>query len=263
MGLKTTVLQGLLLAGLASSCQTYPLRVNYDPRPPELPPANVAAEVSALATSLEERASLRTSLGTARVVVEDLEILQPREARYRYAVLEERDVRAVQATVRHELEMSLGNRLNVVDRRALQDRARDDAELERLSGATHAVTGTLLREGGDVEIALRLVDLRDGWIVATAQRRIERFVARDLVPLEETARTDPRQRTAEVEEAPRGETLTVVDDLPIEPPVEAEPEGDVFDDGVPLDAIIEFDAGPAASRLEALLGPRGGAPDDR
>lgn len=257
----------LLLLALGSvGCVTASYQRSYDPRPRPAPPADVQAELSALADSLQERASLRTSLGTARVVIEDLEVVQPREARYRYAVLQEHEVRATQETVRQGLEMSLGNRLNVVDTAALAGRFTDGEALRRAAGATHAVTGTLVREGDDVDIALKLVDLRDGWIVATAQRRIERFVARDLVPAGRVggAAADPRRHTAEVKDlaAAAPELLAVVEapSAAAEPgataaPDQAAPDQAVPDevpldpDGVPLGAEIEFEQGPAASRL--------------
>lgn len=255
--IRTSVVAATLAGALLSAgCMTTAFERRYDPRPAEQPAADVAAEISALAASLEERAALRTSLGAARVVVEDLEVLRPREARYRYATLDERDANAVRATVRHELEMALSNRLNVVD----VDAARGDGA--RPAGATHVIRGTILRTGGDVDLSLKLVDLRDGWIVATAQRRIERFVARDAVPVGRAGESDARRRTAEVEtstdvagEPAAQEPTPVAQEPELEPVIAAEPVAPEVDaDGVPTGAVIEFDAGPAASRLEALGG---------
>ncbi|MEE2940784.1 MAG: hypothetical protein VX460_10400 [Planctomycetota bacterium] len=198
--------------------------------------ADLSAEISALAGALEERAALRTSLGAARVVIGDLEVLQPRAGSYRDAAALQREAEAVRAAVHHALEMALCSRLNVVDSRA---------------GATvtHAIRGSILRDGDDVELALKFVDLSDGWIVAAAQRRIERLVVRDVVPV------------GAADEA-RGDTFAAAagrGDVPASPPTVERAPASSEALVVPDDVVIEFEAGPAASRL----GRRSGADEGR
>lgn len=223
--------------------------------------SDVHSEIAALAQELEERASLRSSLGSARILVEDLEPIGPRKGRHRFAILDEDDLRAVQDTIRYELEMALGNRLNILDPGAVipaegsgSEEAQAASMRQRL-GATHAVVGTFVRNGDVVDIALRLVDLRDGWIVATAERRIPRFVPRVAVTLrssqlEEQARLKVLQRTTAMtrpeadQPAASSVPLGTVEtgraaELTSRAPV------------IPEDAKIEFQVGPAASRFGA------------
>lgn len=121
-----------------------------------------AREIEALATELADRAESRSPLGNARIRVGVLDAIEPRRSPYRQVSILERDLRATEATVRHELGMSLGNRVNIVG---------DSAEL-----ATHRIEGEFLRSAADLELSLRLVEIKSDWIVATARRRIENFV---------------------------------------------------------------------------------------
>lgn len=235
--------------------------------------SDVSSEIAALAQELEGRASLRSSLGSARILVEDLEAIGPRKGRHRFAILDEEDLRAVRDTIRYELEMALGNRLNILDpdaAMAAEEPAGDGvnaASLRQRLGATHAVVGTFVRNGEVVDISLRLVDLRDGWIVATAERRIPRFVPRAALSLrsgslEEQARVKALQRTTAMSE-PDGE----------DPTASSAPEGSFGDEAaaelastapiIPEDAKIEFQAGPAAARFgvtgTVILPPAGAA----
>ncbi|MFT6830308.1 MAG: hypothetical protein ACJAZN_000462 [Planctomycetota bacterium] len=137
----------------------------YDPRSGsqgELPRADSAYEIGAIAAELADRAESRTSLGTARIQLGTFDAIEPRHSPYRQVILLERDLRATQATVRHELEMALGNRVNVVG---------DGADL-----ATHVIEGEFLRSAESLDLSLRLVELKSDWIVATARRRIDGFV---------------------------------------------------------------------------------------
>lgn len=276
---RTPLLVLSVLASLAfAGCKTAAFSA-YSPRPRQIPAADVSAEIAALAADLEERATLRTPLGTARVRVTDLEPILARQARHRFAVLEERDVRATQETIRRELEMALGNRLNVVDEASATEAGEGSGTI-----ATHKVDGTYLLTGNDIELSIRLVDLRDGWIVATAQRRIFRFEPRHYArPMEasssDDARRAARQRTASVDDiAPIPSDVRIVADgevlcplvegeEPLAAPLLHEGSTAVMDEqpvgvggsmGVPMDEVIEFEVGPAAHRLEAL--GYGGAP---
>ena len=121
-----------------------------------------ALEIEALAMELADRAESRSPLGNARIRVETLDAIEPRRSPYRQVSVLERDLRATEATVRHELGMSLANRVNIVG---------DSAEL-----ATHRIEGEFLRSASALELSLRLVEIKSDWIVATARRRIENFV---------------------------------------------------------------------------------------
>lgn len=146
------------------SCSTIS-RGGFDPRAGsagEAHRADTAFEVGAIASELAERAESRTSLGTARIQIGTLDAIEPRHSPYRQVTLLERDLRATQATLRHELEMALGNRMNVVG---------EGAEL-----ATHSIEGEFLRTADSLDLSLRLVELKSDWIVATARRRIDDFV---------------------------------------------------------------------------------------
>lgn len=121
-----------------------------------------AREIDGLASELVERAESRSPLGNARVRVEDLDAIEPRRSPYRQVSVLERDLRATESTLRHELAMSLSNRINVVGA---------SAEI-----STHRIEGEFLRSATAVELSLRLVEIKSDWIVATARRRIENFV---------------------------------------------------------------------------------------
>lgn len=243
-----------------SGCQSSSYSV-YEPRDRRPLRADITAELNELAAALEERATLRVPLGSARVRVTDLEPVLSRESRHRFAVLEERDVEATQTTIRRELEIALADRMNIID----PDVVRADDEPV---AATHEVDGTFVRTGEDIEITLRLVDLRDGWIVATAGRRIFGFVPRDYI--------EPSRTRAERPELVAGvEETAPVPAERVEPIGPAIPGGSSGGEGpldevdsagypegaaIPADAVIEFEAGPAASRLEALQ--NAAKPDD-
>ncbi|MEM8711971.1 MAG: hypothetical protein AAGG01_13555 [Planctomycetota bacterium] len=238
--------------------------------------ADTAFEIDALASELAERAEARTPLGGARIQVGKLDAIQPRRSPYRQVSLLERDLRATEATIRHELGMALGNRVNLVG---------DGADL-----ATHAIEGEFLRTADALELSLRLVEIESDWIVATARRRIDDFVPefydRRLQPVagsgsvEALPRTDSdtslRARSALEEpdaEGPRtralrpaypsgaGAPVIVKTPAPEEVlAVEEEVPSDALDRDaeVPVpDGAIEFEEGPAAARLRAI---RGGAP---
>ncbi|QDV08058.1 hypothetical protein Poly30_35940 [Planctomycetes bacterium Poly30] len=153
----------VLLLGLAG-CSTVS-RSGYDPHSESgggMHRADTAFEIGAIADELAERAESRTSLGTARIQIGALDAIEPRKSPYRQVTLLERDLRATQATIRHELEMALGNRMNLVGA---------GADL-----ATHAIEGEFLRSADSLDLSLRLVELKSDWIVATARRTIEDFV---------------------------------------------------------------------------------------
>ena len=104
-------------------------------------------------------------------------------------------------TLQYELTLALGNRLNVVDPGVILgvDASRD--ELRQRTGATHAVVGTWYRVGNHVDVAARIVSLDDGWIVATAQKRIRDFEGRVFSralqsPLDERSTLRPAQPVA-------------------------------------------------------------------
>ncbi len=250
-------LTSLMAAGaLLASCTGLSYSERVDPRGSRPAASHVPSEIAILAQDLEERASLRSSLGSARILVEALEPIGPRKGRHRFAILDEEDLRAVQDTIRYELEMALGNRLNVLDPdaaiRASEAGAESDsapgASLRDRLGATHAVVGTFVRNGDLVDIAVRLVDLRDGWIVATAERRIPRFVPRAAVTIRSEVRGEQgggrrlQRTTAQGDSMEPQPAVEPIRSAPAPQLAAAEPV-------IPEDATIEFDAGPAAARL--------------
>ena len=145
-----------------------------------------------------------------------------------------REAGTLRAAVRHELERALSNRLNVVDAAAR-------------SSVTHAIRGSILREGDGVGLALKLVDISNGWIVARAQRRNERFVVQDVVP---AGNADEKRRGSAADSGGGGVAAS--------PQQTARASNAAEESLVPEDAVTEFVKGPAASRL---MGP--GAAGDR
>ena len=121
-----------------------------------------AQEIEALAKELADRAESRSPLGNARIQLGAIDAIEPRRSPYRQVSILERDLRATEATVRHELSMSLGNRVNIVG---------EGAEI-----ATHRIEGEFLRSSSALEVSLRLVEIKSDWIVATARRRIDQFI---------------------------------------------------------------------------------------
>ena len=260
-----TIAAALALGCAACEATSYSV---YEPRDRGPARADITVELDKLAALLEERATLRVPLGSARVRVTDLEPVLSRESRHRFAVLEERDVDATQTTIRRELEIALAGRMNVIDPSvALAG--------DQPVAATHEVDGTFVRTGDDIEITLRLVDLRDGWIVATAGRRIFGFVPRDYVDprtsrarrpevvagVEETAPI-PAERVEPIGAAAPRDAIDRPGDAIVEDAAgdvgeaaEPDPTTSTADGVISPNTVIEFDVGPAASRLEALLGP--------
>ncbi|MEL6716635.1 MAG: FlgO family outer membrane protein, partial [Planctomycetota bacterium] len=183
------------------------------------PSANTPTQIAELAAALEERASARVQIGALRVLVEPFEEVEGELPRHRHAILDAREAQAVVETLQYELTLSLGNRINVVDPAAVTTASSSRAELRRATGATHAVVGTWYRAGDDVDVAARLVALDDGWIVATAQRRIVDFEGRILSSTRSAA--DTRRRLAERAPAPESKGgLVVVGELPVAPTAE-------------------------------------------
>lgn len=143
--------------------------------------SNTPEQIASLAADLEGRAEQRIQLGAIRVIVEPFDEVEPEVPNHRFGVLADRERRATIDTLRHELTLALGNSVNVVDPDALfAGGDRTMAEVREATRATHAVVGTWYRvgDGADIDVAARLVDLSDGWIVATAQRRIAGFEGR-------------------------------------------------------------------------------------
>ncbi|MEO0661902.1 MAG: FlgO family outer membrane protein [Planctomycetota bacterium] len=197
--------------------------------------ANTPSQIAELAAALEERASARVQVGALRVLVEPFEEVEGELPRHRHAILDAREAQAVVETLQYELTLSLGNRVNVVDPAAVTTASGSRAELRRATGATHAVVGTWYRAGDDVDVAARLVALDDGWIVATAQRRIVDFEGRILSSTRSAA--DTRRRLAERAPAPASKGgLVVVGELPVAPTAEESIES-VLPRGVELNGV--------------------------
>ena len=244
--------------------------------------ANTPAQIAELGAALERRASERVQVGALRVIVEPFDEVRRDGGEHRHAILNERDAVGVVETLQYELTLALGNRLNVVDPGVILgvDASRD--ELRQRTGATHAVVGTWYRVGNHVDVAARIVSLDDGWIVATAQKRIRDFEGRVFSralqsPLDERSTLRPAQPVAaelepeieidELEEpSGRADSDTDVDSgTHVAPLVEqllranevsvvvgSPPEVDP--DGVPLDfdpdAVLSPESvGPGAARL--------------
>lgn len=217
-----------------------------------------AQEIDALANELADRAESRSPLGNARIQLGAIDAIEPRRSPYRQVSILERDLRATEATVRHELSMSLGNRVNIVG---------DAAEI-----ATHRIEGEFLRSNSGLDVSLRLVEIKSDWIVATARRRIDQFVPeyydRRMQP------ADAPLPTAEAPSPSRGGARALRPAYPVPgrdaasvAEVNAVPEpttvlsarkalqdASLLPDAasaVEANAPIEFDSGPAAARLRA------------
>lgn len=238
--------------------------------------ADLAFEIGALVDELTELAGLRIPLGSVRVIIDEPVPVRPKSARFRPAAQGERDRRATQAAVRFELEMALGNRMNVVgagdlatgplDGSATEVAAPENDSLAQRAartGATHALLGTFVRDGDDLDLSIRLVEFDSEWIVATARRKIVGFMpdAYDeqfgtSVPAASAA--NGMKHTAEVVPA-ADDSISALDGAGgagvepasvsgTEPTSPGEPAGGATEFSAP----IEFDSGPAAARLRAL-----------
>ncbi len=231
---------------------------SYDPRgdrSDEHRRADLPYEIGELATELAANAESRASLGNARIQLGDFDAIQPRRSPYRQVSLLERDLRATEATVRHELAMALGNRVNVVGAGAVSP--------------THIIEGEFLRTAESLELSLRLVELKSDWIVATARRHIDDFVPeyydRRLQP---SPRVEPTEASTTVEDAggePLGRSRALRPVYPSGANTASLPEAseiltvepaDGLDQGAPpISALppagepVIFESGPAASRL--------------
>ncbi|MEM9802177.1 MAG: hypothetical protein AAGA20_17765 [Planctomycetota bacterium] len=271
----------LSLAFGASSCVTTTY-TEYDPRPSQSKKADLAVEIERLADDLAQRAELRIPLGVVRVVVDDPVPVRPESARFRPTEYDEPDRRAAQAAIRYELEMALGNRMNVVGASDLTDGLAAPASVSTQSlaarasrtRATHALLGTFVRDGDELDLSVRLVELDSEWIVATARRRIRGFAPHSFheplgAPVPAAAESEQPSHTAlvtpfasdVVEPAPETDATSLFD-----PPAETDDTLEGLMGGAPLaveplvpaatesDELppIEFDRGPAAARLRAL-----------
>ena len=239
--------------------------------------ADLAVEIGALVDELTELAGLRIPLGSVRVIIDEPVPIRPKSARFRPAAQGERDRRATQAAVRFELEMALGNRMNVVGAGDLSSGSLEGAATEASSNerptlaqraartrATHALLATFVRDGDDLDLSIRLVEFDSEWIIATARRKIVGFVpdAYDEqygapVPVS-TSATDLK-RTAEIEPS-ASDSIGALDGTGEKTPASASGAGLTGAAGGDarsraasgLGPAVDFDAGPAASRLRAL-----------
>lgn len=230
--------------------------------------ADLAVEIDALAGDLSRKAGLRIPLGSARVLIDDPVPIRPKSARFRPAQYGQQERRAAQAAIRFELEMALGNRMNVVGALDLSSDVKEAAapaapplsvRAER-TRATHALIGTFVKDGDEIDLSVQLVELGSEWIVATARRKIVGFVPdaydeRYGAPVPVVApQDDAASRTAEVEKVESIEGA-VGDGEVVEEAGVAEGEVapmEVVEPGIEGDAPIEFTEGPAAARLRAL-----------
>ncbi|MEM9381338.1 MAG: hypothetical protein AAGB93_15400 [Planctomycetota bacterium] len=216
----------LVVAAGAAGCvsETYSMYERNQKSAPKT--ADLAYEISVLVDDLSERAGLRIPLGSARVIIDEPVPIRPKSARFRPAAQGERDRRATQAAVRFELEMALGNRMNVVGAGDLASGALESpatevagrpeqslAQRAERTGATHALLGSFVRDGDDLDLSVRLIELDSEWIVATARRRITNYVPdaydeRYGTPVP-VAPVNDMKRTAEI--VPPTETVDAAD----------------------------------------------------
>ena len=179
----------LVVAAGAAGCvsETYSMYERSEYSAPKT--ADLAYEIGVLVDDLSERAGLRIPLGSARVIIDEPVPIRPKSARFRPAAQGERDRRATQAAVRFELEMALGNKMNVVGAGDLASGPLESpatevarkptqslAQRAERTGATHALLGSFVRDGDDLDLSVRLIELDSEWIVATARRRITNYV---------------------------------------------------------------------------------------
>lgn len=292
-GACTALLFGVLAAGCTLG--TEHRRTQTVPQPES---ADIAFEVGALAQELGDRAQARIALGTARVLVDNLVALRAPGDRFRQAGMEKRDLETTHATLRYELEMALGNRVNLVGAEGLPGAAPRSSDLEARAlrtGATHAIRGSFVRGRDDVEVSLMLVDLSADWVVATARRHIRNFEPNAFIgaipgggerlraaATRSVDGTQPSEVVAESRRVLDGErerqpapaagaagAAGAADSPPRtagDPRTAAvEPEGTrplEPAEGLPS-GPIEFEEGPAAARLRALEAAGAGASDGR
>lgn len=258
--LKHVPLAAMAILGVAgcigfTGTAVYPDEERGDGAVPEI--TNTPLEIRSLARELEERAASRIQLGSMRLLVEEFEEVSSRRVRTGAAVHSRaaEDAAAVAETLRAELMLSLGNRVNVVDPDLVTPAGTEDGPeaRRRASGATHALVGTWTRSGDAVDVTARLVHLDDGWIVATAQRRIHRFRA-----LRTTAAPAAPLPAATIASAPGADPdgeapAPLVGDAELPDPEAPEAEAAALPGelppGIPEGAVIEFSEGPAAARL--------------
>jgi len=237
--------------------------------------SNTPDQIASLASDLEGRAERRIQLGAIRVIVEPFDEVEPEVPNHRFGVLADRERRATVDTIRHELTLALGNSVNVVDPDALfAGGDRTMAEVREATRATHAVVGTWYRvgDGADIDVAARLVDLSDGWIVATAQRRIVGFEGR-LIYGERGAAEAPRRTAVVADERDAADAELVPGDIAPGGGAQAADAGAAPRPGdaappapsVPSDVPADFDlrevleggaVGPGASRIRGSEPPK-------
>lgn len=157
----STFLFLLAVPTLAGSCSSLSSATRQGLSEAEQRDSN-AREIEALAVELADRAESRSPLGSARIQIGQINAIEPRSSSHQLVFDQRTELCATEATVRHELSMSLSNSVNIVG---------DGAEL-----ATHRIEGEFLPSATSLELSLRLVEIKSDWIVATARRRIDNFV---------------------------------------------------------------------------------------
>ena len=136
-------------------------------RAPE-PLAPFDAAIADLTHQLVATAASRTAVGSMRVVVDRIEPAEPATGELARVAGRELATDAFSDVLGAELTEALSLELHV-----FADGPGDESLAERAQrlGATHAVVGSWIRDRGQVDVSLRLVDLGSGLIVAPARVR--------------------------------------------------------------------------------------------